>query len=131
MRFLLDTDTCSYVIKKYPATLRHFEGFKRKDVGMSVVTCAELYYGAMRKPGKKYLEAVDIFTRYVAVLDWPRAAVKHYAAIRTQLEEKGEPIGELDMMIAAHALSLRVTLVTNNTGHFSRIAALALDNWYV
>lgn len=129
MRYLLDTDICSYIIKKRPAVLRHFERTQQREVAISAVTAAELFYGAARASGAQYQEAVRIFTRYITVLDWPKSAVEHYGALRARLEEKGAVIGEMDMMIAAHALAIKCVLVTNNTRHFARIEDLILENW--
>jgi len=121
MRYLLDTDSCSYIIKKNPAILEKFRKTSRKDVAMSAVTCGELYYGASREAGARYMESVAAFCRHVPVVDWSKAAAILYGRIHAELESEGQLIGKLDMQIAAHALALKCTLVTNNEKHFKRI----------
>ena len=129
MRYLLDTDTCSYIIKRHPDVVVKFSKIKRTDVAMSVMTAAELSYGAERADGKRYKEAVQVFRHYVPTVAWPLAAVDHYGEIRANLEAQGKPIGEMDVLIAAHARALGIILVTNNTRHFSAIKGLKLENW--
>jgi tRNA(fMet)-specific endonuclease VapC len=129
---MLDTDTASYVIKgRSPAIAAKLAAIPPTSLCLSVITRAELVYGLKKLPPNHRLHhGVRQFLRLVRVLPWEGDAADHYADIRHQLVTTGQPIGEMDMMIAAHALAARAALVTNNTRHFDRIAApLILENW--
>jgi tRNA(fMet)-specific endonuclease VapC len=129
---LLDTDIASFIIKaRSPAVEAKLAAMPPDRVCVSAVTRAELMYGLKRLPPTHRLHvAVQQFFRIIRVLAWDSDAADWYAEIRHQLTTTGQPIGEMDMMIAAHALSTGAVLVTNNTRHFARVAApLALANW--
>ena len=129
---LLDTDTASYLIKgRTPQVEERLAAIPPSMVCISVVTQAELLYGLKALPPAHRLHAgVRQFLKIVRILPWDSAAAEFYADIRHQLVTKGQTIGEMDMMIAAHALAASAVLVTNNTKHFKRIRApLALVNW--
>jgi tRNA(fMet)-specific endonuclease VapC len=131
MRYLLDTDTCIAVARQKPAhVLNRFERLKPGDVGMSVVTYLELCYGAVKSqaPGAN-LEKVAMLAGLIPPLPLDVSAASHYARIRVDTERAGRPIGADDLVIAAHALALRLILITNNTGELSRVPGLRLDNW--
>ncbi len=129
---MLDTDTASYIIKgrSQPVATRLAE-IRPSMLCISVMTRAELQYGLKRLPaGHRLHLGVQRFLRIVRTLPWDADAADHYAAIRHQLVTAGQPIGEFDMMIAAHSLSVGAVLVTNNTRHYARIEApLAMVNW--
>lgn len=130
---LLDTDTASFVIKgRSPAIEAQLAAIPPDRVCVSAVTRAELMYGLKRLPASHRLHVgVRQFLKIVRVLAWDADAADYYADIRHQLTTTGQPIGEMDMMIAAHALAIGAVLVTNNTRHFERIAApLAMVNWH-
>lgn len=132
MLHMLDTDTTSYLIKgKSPTIKARLEALVPSMVCISVMTRAELQYGLKRLPaGHRLHLAVRQFLKIVRILPWDAEAADWYAEIRHQLISAGQPIGELDMMIAAHALSTGAVLVTNNSRHYERIAApLILENW--
>jgi tRNA(fMet)-specific endonuclease VapC len=129
---ILDTDTASYVIKRRsPAIESKLAEIQPPLVCISVITRAELLHGLKRLPANHPLHVgVRQFFRIVRVLPWDAEAADFYAEIRYQLVTMGQPIGEMDMMIAAHSLSVGAVLVTNNTRHFERIdAPLLLANW--
>jgi tRNA(fMet)-specific endonuclease VapC len=128
---LLDTDTASFVIKgRSPGVEAKLAAIPPDRVCVSAVTRAELMYGLKRLPPSHRLHVgVRQFFKIVPVLAWDADAADWYADIRHQLTTTGQPIGEMDMMIAAHSLSIGAVLVTNNTRHFERIAELALANW--
>lgn len=129
---LLDTDTASFIIKaRSPITEAKLAEIPPSRVCVSAVTRAELIYGLKRLPPEHRLQVgVRQFLKMVRVLAWDADAADWYAEIRHQLTTTGRPIGEMDMMIAAHALSIGAVLVSNNTRHFERISApLALANW--
>ena len=132
MLHMLDTDTASYLIKgKSPAIESRLAAIVPSMVCISVMTRAELLYGLKRLPADHRLHlAVRQFLKIVRVLPWDAEAADWYADIRHQLVSSGQPIGELDMLIAAHSLSAGAVLVTNNSRHYERIAApIMLENW--
>ncbi len=132
MLHMLDTDTASYLIKgKSPAIEAKLADIMPSMVCISVMTRAELQYGLKRLPVEHRLHlAVQQFLKIVRILTWDSEAADWYATIRHQLVSTGQPIGEMDMMIAAHSLSAGAVLVTNNNRHYERIEApLMLDNW--
>ena len=132
MLHMLDTDTVSYLIKgKSPPIEAKLSALMPSAICISVMTRAELQYGLKRLPAEHRLHlAVSQFLKIVRILPWDAEAADRYATIRHQLVSSGQPIGEMDMMIAAHSLSAGAVLVTNNTRHYERIVApLMLENW--
>lgn len=131
MPYMLDTDICSFIIKRAnDKVLKRLKRTPVEDVCISVVTHAELLYGVDISPRQKTDEAaVGAFLAHVAILDFPAEAALHYARIRGHLKRKGTMIGANDLLIAAHAQSLGFTLVTNNTAEFGRIPHLKMENW--
>ena len=132
-RYMLDTDTCSYVMKRSSqAVLNRLQEVPVSDVCISVITKSELLFGVEMSPRRQQDEtALNAFLAYVEVLDFPNQATAHYAKIRADLKTRGTMIGANDLFIAAHARSLGLTLVTNNTHEFGRVQDLMLDNWTV
>jgi len=132
-RYMLDTDTCSYIMKRSnPAVLNRLQQTPVNDVCISVITKSELMYGVEVSPRRQQDEnALDAFLAHVEVLDFPDGAAPHYAKIRANLKAQGTMIGANDLFIAAHARSLGLTLVTNNIGEFERVPDLMLENWAV
>jgi tRNA(fMet)-specific endonuclease VapC len=130
-RYMLDTDTCSYILKRsHDGVLKRLQKVPVNDVCISVITKAELLYGVEVSPRRRQDEAaLGFFLRYVEVLDFPDRASVHYARIRAELKKAGTMIGVNDLFIAAHAQSLGVTLVTNNTREFGRVRNLVIENW--
>ncbi len=132
MLHMLDTDSISYLIKGRSAALEaKVSSVAPSEICISVMTQAELLYGLKRLPTENHLHlAVRQCLKIIRVLSWDASAAEWYADIRNQLTTSGQPIGEMDMMIAAHALSVGAELITNNTRHYSRITApLLLANW--
>jgi tRNA(fMet)-specific endonuclease VapC len=131
LRYLLDTNICIYIAKQRPpAVARRFAKLPAGAVGMSLITFGELRYGA-EKSAQRTL-ALDTLGRLESLIPviTPDAAVgERYGAIRAHLERSGTPIGNNDLWIAAHALSLGVTLISNNLREFERVPKLKLDNW--
>jgi tRNA(fMet)-specific endonuclease VapC len=131
MLHMLDTDTASYIIKRRsPAIGAKLAAIPPTLVSVSVITRAELQYGLKRLPaGHRLHVGVRQFLTIVRVLPWTAEAADSYADIRHQLVTTGQPIGEMDMMIAAHALAAKAVLVTNNVRHYERIPGLVLAGW--
>jgi len=132
-RYMLDTDTCSYIMKRSKeAVLARLKTVPVDDVCMSVVTKSELLYGVEVSPRRAQdAEALGAFLPYVQVLEFSDAAAIHYAQIRADLKKRGRMIGANDLFIAAHARCLGLKLVTNNIAEFGRVRGLTLENWTV
>ncbi len=130
-QYMLDTDTCSYIMKRSnDALLKRLKRTPVSDVCISVITKSELLFGVEVSPRRQQDEAaLNAFLRYVEILDFPDEAALHYAKIRADLKTRGKVIGANDLFIAAHARSLGLTLVTNNTSEFGRVLNLAIENW--
>ena len=130
MKYLLDTNICIYIIKKKPGqALKRFTSLAVGDIGISAITLAELQFGIMKSSNpQKNREALDKFLTPLEILDFGYHASIEYGKIRAALEKKGTPIGPLDTMIASHAKSLGLTLVTNNVREFKRVTGLEIEN---
>jgi tRNA(fMet)-specific endonuclease VapC len=130
-RFMLDTDTCSYIMKRsQPLVLKRLQSVPVGDVCMSVVTKAELLYGVEVSPRRNQdAAALAAFLPYVEALALTDAAATQYAEIRADLKKRGAMIGANDLFIAAHARGMGLTLVTNNVAEFERVHGLSLENW--
>jgi tRNA(fMet)-specific endonuclease VapC len=130
VRYLLDTNTASYVIKgNFPRVRERLLKVPMAEVGISAVTEAELRFGVARKPEAVRLKtAVEEFLLRVEVLPWDSAAAEQYAEVRADLERTGKPMGNLDLMIAAQALADQVVLVTHDHV-FRRIKRLKIEDW--
>jgi tRNA(fMet)-specific endonuclease VapC len=131
MRYLLDTNICIYLIKKHPAkVLQRLREQNASQVGVSTITVAELEFGVAKSARpEQNQEALQLFLAPLEIVLFDSSAAVHYGRIRTVLEKNGSPIGSMDLLIAAHALSLGVLLVTNNEREFSRVPGLKLENW--
>lgn len=129
--YMLDTDMCSYIIRERPiGVLEHFRKLAMEQICISTVTYAELLYGVERSSSKRINRPIiDDFVQHLDVIEWDNAAAEQYGKIRANLEARGKPIGAMDMMIAAHAKSIKAVLVTNNQKHFARIKGLKVENW--
>ena len=130
-RYMLDTDTCSYIMKRsHDLVLKRPQRVSVSDVCISVITKSELLFGVELSPRRQLDElALNAFLGYIEVLDFPDEASFHYAKIRADLKARGTMVGANDLFIAAHARSLGLTLVTNNTREFGRVRNLAIENW--
>jgi tRNA(fMet)-specific endonuclease VapC len=133
MKLMLDTNICIYIIKQQPATvLKHFLEYQVGDIAISSVTLSELRYGvAKSKHREKNSNALDEFTIPLEVASFDEGAAHVYGDIRANLEKAGTPIGAMDMLIAAHAISLGIPLATNNVREFVRIPTLKIIDWTV
>lgn len=127
---LLDTNICIYIINaKPPTVLARFQQYRLGDIGLCSVVAAELAYGVAKSGSARNRQALDMFLAPLTVLPFDETSIWVYGDLRADLERRGTPIGSLDTMIAAHALSQRATLVTNNTREFAKVPGLQLDNW--
>ena len=131
MRYMLDTNICSYVLRSRPPSVKaRFDEAGPGALTVSTVVLAELFYGAARHPSSAAIrrEIGDLVSR-LTVIPWDEAAAEHYGLLRAALEQAGTPLGAMDMMIAAHALSLGATLASNDVRHFDRVEGLLVANW--
>ncbi len=131
MNFLIDTNICIYILNRRPkAVLDRFENYNSGQIGISSITIAELEYGAKKSSRvNENLERLELFLFPFEISPFDAVSAKYYGDIRTRLKVEGCVIGQLDMLIAAQALSNGLTLITNNQKEFSRIENLKLDNW--
>lgn len=133
MLHMLDTDIASYVIKDYGGrhVLGKLEALQPGEATVSAMTRAELLFGLKKLPPNHRLHVgVSKFLHTVRVLPWPPEAAEFYAEMRYELTRTGNPIGEMDMLIAAHAIAADAVLVTNNIRHFKKIRLpLMMTNW--
>ena len=131
MMVMLDTNTCIALIKQKPAhTLQKFSKYQVGDIGISAVTLAELRYGVFKSQHQaKNQAALDEFILPLEIAAFDEPATTAYGELRATLEKRGTPVGPLDTMIAAHALNLGATLVTNNTREFNRVPRLKVVDW--
>jgi tRNA(fMet)-specific endonuclease VapC len=128
--YLLDTNTVSFHIRKSSAALqRRLRRVDAAKVALSVVTEMEVRYGLARNPKLRVAALVEEFLDGITILPLDSSVARTYARVRAKLESKGRPIGPLDLMIGAHALSIGATLVTNNTREFRRIRGLTVQDW--
>ncbi len=128
---MLDTNICIYLIRQRPESLLgRFRSFPVGAIGISVITLAELEYGVSKSSQpKRNREALEQFLSPLEVAVFDRQATIAYGTIRTALERKGRPIGAMDLLIAAHAMSLGVRLVTNDEREFRQVPGLRVENW--
>lgn len=131
MKLMLDTNICIYIIKQQPVTvLKRFLEYQIGDIGISSITLSELRYGVAKSTHQeKNTKALDEFITPLEVVSFDEEAARVYGDIRAALEKAGTPIGAMDMLIAAHAISLGIPLVTNNTREFVRISTLNIIDW--
>ena len=132
-RYMLDTDTCSYIMRRSPdAVVKRLAKVPVDDVCISVITKSELLFGVEVSPKRRQDEAaLDAFLRFLEVLVFPDKASSHYDMFRADLKSRGAMIGANDLLIAAHARSLGLTLITNNTKEFRRASGLSIENWTI
>ncbi len=131
MRYLLDTNICIYIARHQPPEVRErFARHGANELAMSLVTYGELRFGAEKSQAReRALTSLDQLTRLIQVLPLPLAAAEHYGEIRAVLQRSGQPIGNNDLWIAAHARAEDWVLVTNNEREFVRVAGLRVENW--
>jgi tRNA(fMet)-specific endonuclease VapC len=128
---MLDTNICIYVIKNHPREIRRrLEASRPQHIAISSIVAAELWFGVMKSNQRENNErALDDFLGPVEVIDWPAMAARVYGELRARLEAKGRLIGNMDMLIAAHALYEQATLVTGNRSEFARVEGLKIETW--
>jgi tRNA(fMet)-specific endonuclease VapC len=131
MKLMLDTNICIYLIKEHPApVLDRFAAHPVGDIGVSVITLAELEYDVAKssRPARNRA-ALDQFVSPLEVASFDRPATTAYGRLRALLDKRGQPIGSMDLLIAAHAISLDVRLITHNVKEFGKVPGLRIEDW--
>ena len=130
MKYFLDTNICIYLIKRKPLSLIHkFTAYQIGDIGISSITAAELQFGVQKSQrSQQNQRALEQFFMPLTIAEFNVEASVVYGKIRAHLEQQGTPIGALDTLIAAHAMSLNATLITNNVREFARVPHLQVEN---
>lgn len=128
--YMLDTDTCIFIFNQRPPQVRvRFEGLRYGEVVVSSITGAELAFGLAKSGSARNRDALEKFLAPLEVLPLESKAMYAYGTLRAQLQARGQPIGALDTLIAAHALAVGATLVTNKLAEFDRVPGLVCENW--
>jgi tRNA(fMet)-specific endonuclease VapC len=127
--YMLDTDTVSFALRGQGRVATRLLGHRPSEICMSSLTLAELRYGADLRRSRKLHRLIDTFAQSVAVADFDRIAAERFGGLGALLARRGTPIGTVDTLIAAQALALNLTLVTNNEKHFTRVPGLKIETW--
>ena len=132
MRRTLDTNICSYILRRHPASMiERFAALDRDQVWLSAIVAAELRFGAAKLASARFSAAVEAWLAGFDVRPWPLEATHFYAQLRTALERLGKPVGAMDMLIAAHAMAEDSAIITNNAREFHRVPGLAVEEWAI
>ena len=127
--YMLDTDTVSFALRGRGRVAARLLEHRPSELCISSITLAELRYGAEAHRSRKLYPLISTFVEAIEVMSFDQSAAGRFAVVAAALARRGEPIGTLDTLMAAHALSLRLTFVTNNARHFTRVPGLATENW--
>lgn len=132
MRRTLDTNICSYILRRHPAEMiERFASLDKSQLWLSAIVAAELRFGAAKLASPRFQAAIEAWLAGFEVLPWPADAAHHYAQIRSELERAGKPIGGMDLLIAAHAMAEDSVVITNNAREFHRVPRLAVEEWAI
>ena len=127
--YMLDTNTVSHLIKRQPKAIARLLEVPIHSVCISAITAGEFPFGLAKRPQAVALgEAVNEFLRRVEVMPWDDAVAQTYGTLRAELQKNGRPLAALDLQIAAHALHLKATLVSNDRA-FAQVGGLAVEDW--
>jgi tRNA(fMet)-specific endonuclease VapC len=129
MKYLLDTDTISLVVKRNPGIIKKLKTHEDDEILVSSITYAEVTYGLEKKASAKLTEEVNIILGKLLVKDFDINSAECYGKIRYTLEKSGTPLDNMDILIAASAMSLGAILITHNIKHFSKIRDLKVEDW--
>ena len=130
MRRTLDTNICSYILRRHPASMiERFATLERSQLWLSAVVAAELRFGAVKLASPRFSAAVESWLAGFDVRPWPLDATHHYAQMRAAMERAGQPVGAMDMLIAAHTMAEDSVIITNNAREFHRVPGLAVEEW--
>ena len=127
--YMLDTDTVSFALRGYGRVASRVLEHRPSELSISSITLAELRFGAEARRSRKLHRLISTFVDAIEIMPFDQPAANRFATVAAALTRRGQPIGTFDTLMAAHALSLRLTFVTNNTRHFARVVGLATENW--
>ncbi|HOF33066.1 MAG TPA: type II toxin-antitoxin system VapC family toxin [Spirochaetota bacterium] len=131
MKYLLDTNICIYIINKRPVSvIQRLSNYEIDDIAISSITVSELEYGInkSKNPDNSRIALIEFLLPF-KLIDYDFKAAKEYGIIRSDLEKSGQPIGAMDYLLAAQAISLDLILVSNNLKEFSKVKKLRMENW--
>lgn len=128
-QYMLDTDTVSFALRGQGRVAGRLLEHRPSELCISSITLAELRYGAEARRSRRLHRLISTFVEAIEAMSFDQSAASRFATVAATLARRGQPIGTFDTLIAAHALSLGLTFVTNNTRHFARVAGLATENW--
>jgi tRNA(fMet)-specific endonuclease VapC len=131
MKYLIDTDTISYALRGQGGVAEQILTRKPSQLSVSSISVAELRYGADRKSSKRLHHLISAFLSPIEIVAFDNEAADTFGRVASLLAERGTPIGDFDVLIAAHAIALKRNLVTNNVRHFARVPGLKVENWTV
>ena len=130
MRRTLDTNICSYILRRHPASMiERFATLDRSQLWLSAIVAAEMRFGAAKLASPRFSAAVEAWLSGFDVRPWPLDATHHYAQLRSTLARAGTPVGAMDMLIAAHAIAEDSAIITNNARELLRVPGLAVEEW--
>ena len=129
MIYLLDTDTVSYIVRNHSPVINNLIKHEDDEICISAITYAELFYGLEKKGAEKLFHEVQSIIGKCSIIDFDRSQSELYGKIRVGLEKSGSPLGDMDMLIAAAALSTGAILVSHNIRHFSKIKGIKVEDW--
>ena len=129
MIYMLDTDTVSLLVRKNITVMKNLVKREDDEICISAITYAELRFGLEKKGSEKLNNEVNTILGKLSIIDFTGAQSEFYGRIRLALEKSGMPLGDMDLLIAAAALSAGAILVTHNTRHFSRIHGIKVEDW--
>ena len=128
-RYMLDTDTVSFALRGHGRVATRVLEHRPSELCISSITLAELRYGAETRRSRRLHRLISTFVDAIEIMPFDQSAASRFATVAAALARRGEPIGTFDTLVAAHALSLGLTFVTNNTRHFKRVVGLDTENW--
>ena len=127
---MLDTNVCSYLLRAQPrVALERIGSLPMDALSISALVAAELRFGAAKRQSPGLSAGIERFLHGISIRPWPVEATTYYADVRATLERMGQPIGNMDLLIAAHALAEKATLLTNNFSEFARVPKLRIERW--
>jgi len=129
MTYMLDTDTVSFLVRRNPAVIKNLIKHENDEICISAISYAELCFGLEKKGSEKLFNEVSAVMGKLSIISFDDSQSELYGKIRLQLEKSGTPLGDMDMLIAAAALSSGAILVSHNVKHFSRIRGMKVEDW--
>jgi len=127
---MLDTDTMSFIIRKNSSVIANLIKHEDDEICISAISYAEIFYGLIKKGSERLFNEVNSIMGKLSIIDFDASQSELYGQIRVELEKSGTPLGDMDILIAATALSIGAILVSHNKKHFSRIKGLKIEDWY-